>query len=108
MGNQVAHRHDGPVEHSVRLLPGSELKNLAQVDSAFVLSNHHQGIGRMGKDLEKMASSADGLCEAIIQNRPILPFLMAVQWHPERMDAGSPLSAPLAAAFLQACGQNRK
>ena len=107
LGTAVSHRKDGPVEHAVSVLPGSELMGLVQVDSGMVLSNHHQGIGRMGKDLKNLASSSDGLCEAIMQSRPLLPFLMAVQWHPERMDAGSPLSAPLAAAFLQACLQKK-
>jgi putative glutamine amidotransferase len=108
LGKQVAHRNDGPVEHSVRLIPGAELMNLARVDTGLVLSNHHQGISRLGKDLKKLASSQDGLIEAICQSNRMLPFLMAVQWHPERMDAGNPLSAPLASAFIEACLQKKE
>jgi putative glutamine amidotransferase len=107
LGKQVAHRNDGPVEHVVRLLPGSELMSMAKVDTGLVLSNHHQGIDRLGKNLKKEATSADGLTEAISQNTPSLPFLKAVQWHPERMDAGNPLSAPLASAFIEACRQKK-
>jgi gamma-glutamyl-gamma-aminobutyrate hydrolase PuuD len=35
-------------------------------------------------------------------------FLMAVQWHPERMDTLSPLSMPLVESFLQAAEEFRK
>lgn len=107
-GKTVVHRNEGPAEHVVRLLPGSELKRLSKADSGLVLSNHHQGISRMGKNLIKQAVSPDGLCEAILQSKSLLPFLMAVQWHPERMDAGHPLSAPLAAEFVSACAKQKK
>jgi putative glutamine amidotransferase len=108
LGTAVNHRRDGPVEHTVYIEPGTELRNLCRVDSGQVLSNHHQGIARPGKNLLKLAGTRDGLTEAIVQSTPMLPFLMAVQWHPERMDAGNPLSAPLAAAFLNACMNKKK
>ena len=104
LGTKVQHREDGPVSHSVQVYAGSELKQISASDSGLVLSNHHQGIEFLGKGLQPMAGTKDGLIEAITQiGKPRLPFLMAVQWHPERMDAENKLSAPLAAAFIKAC-----
>jgi len=67
--------------HNVRLLPESPLCKLAGKESIVVNSRHHQGINRIGKGLEVMALSDDGLVEAVYM--PDHPFLWAVQWHPE-------------------------
>lgn len=104
LGTKVQHREDGPVSHSVLVYAGSDLKQISALDSGMVLSNHHQGIEFLGKGLQPMAGTKDGLIEAITQiGKPRLPFLMAVQWHPERMEAENKLSSPLAAAFIKAC-----
>lgn len=48
-----------------------------------VNSRHHQGIAKLGKDLEILGISRDGIVEIIKhQNLPIL----AVQYHPEQSD----------------------
>ena len=66
-----------------------------------VASNHHQGIENVGKGLIVSARSYDSLPEAIewadFSNHG---FLMAVQWHPERMDTLDAFSLPLAKKFL--------
>ncbi len=104
LGTKVQHREDGPVSHSVQVYAGSDLKQISASDSGMVVSNHHQGIEFLGKGLQPMAGTKDGLIEAITQiGKPRLPFLMAVQWHPERMEPENKLSGPLAAAFIQAC-----
>ena len=49
---------------------------------------HHQGIDRLGRGLHPIAFSRDGCIEGIIhQTLPIL----AVQFHPERMEHGAPI-----------------
>lgn len=109
LGKKVNHRNDGPCQHSVSVISGTTLANLSKVKSGLILSNHHQGIKRLGKGLQPMAKSDDGLIEAVEKNRELdIPFFMAVQWHPERMDADHPLSAPLAKAFVEACLMVRK
>lgn len=103
MGEKVKHRQDGPVEHSVEIIVPSRLYDKSGVRTGSVLSNHHQGIDRPGKNLQLVARTADGLPEAIeASSTSTMPFLMAVQWHPERMDPESPLSKPLASMFVQA------
>jgi putative glutamine amidotransferase len=105
MGELVLHRNDGPVQHTVKILPGL-LKEITRTDSGMVLSNHHQGISQPGRNLIPLAKSADGLTEAIAGTSGV--FLIAVQWHPERMNPEHPLSFPLAAAFVQSCRQSAK
>ena len=48
-----------------------------------VISAHHQGIKSAGKGLIVSASSSDGVAEAI--EITDYPFLVGVQWHPERI-----------------------
>ncbi len=49
-----------------------------------VPSEHHQGLGRIGDDLEEVAWAADGTVEAL--EDPRRRFALAVVWHPERSD----------------------
>ncbi len=66
---------------------------------AWVNTSHHQGIKELGERLEASAVSDDGLVEAV--RLPGYPYLMAVQWHPERED--SELSSKIFKSFLEAC-----
>lgn len=102
LGKQVIHRDSGPVRHAVQLLPAGIRRKIPSGDTVLVLSNHHQGIKKPGKGMIPLAKSADGLIEAAAF-RAKLPFLMAVQWHPERMHPASPLSSFFAEAFIRAC-----
>ncbi len=109
LGTKVNHRKDGPSHHAVRVIPNSSLAKMANVPGGEILSNHHQGIERLAPNLKPMADSEDGLVEAI-ENSPSskLPFVMAVQWHPEHMEEKSPLSEPLARAFVKAVAESKK
>jgi putative glutamine amidotransferase len=82
-GDTVAHRHPElrPVEHSVRLEPGSLLARTLGATQLDVHSVHHQAVGRLGAGLRAVAWSPDGVVEAIESERH--PFLIGVQWHPE-------------------------
>lgn len=76
------HRYNGQDQiHSTRALPGSILAGLYGEEFA-VNSAHHQGLGRIGRDLIVIQHASDGVIEAAIHS--FLPIL-AVQWHPERM-----------------------
>ena len=50
-----------------------------------VTSHHHQGIRKLGKGLQVMSESSDGMIEAV--KHETLPWF-AVQWHPERTEEG--------------------
>jgi putative glutamine amidotransferase len=89
--------------HPVSPVEGSWLKALTGVSSGEVNSMHHQGIHRLALPLKASAYSPDSLIEAIERiETDMAPFLMAVQWHPERLGLDHPLSGPLANRFIQA------
>ncbi len=60
----------------------------------------------LANDLVASAYSPDGIVEAFEWKEPNdKPFLLAVQWHPERLDFNSLLSKPIANAFIDASKQ---
>lgn len=95
--------------HEVFLNPGSQLIEISNLTEGIVNSNHHQGIMQLGNDLLITSYAADGLSESIEWAEPKgKSFLLAVQWHPERMESEHPLSKNLAVAFLNAAIEYRK
>lgn len=62
-----------------------------------VNSSHHQAVKELGKGLTAAAFSEDGLIEAIRLDG--YPFLIGVQWHPERSDDA--LSLSLFSSFVE-------
>ncbi len=89
--------------HSVSLVKGSKLQLIAMVDTGSVTSNHHQAIEKPAPGIRIVAWSSDSIAEAMEWTDPeSKPFMMTVQWHPERMNTKSPLSMPLMNAFLKA------
>jgi putative glutamine amidotransferase len=74
--------------HAVAVEPDSRLAALLgrAVD---VNSHHHQAVHRLGAGLRIVARAPDGIVEA--WESAGHPFLLGVQWHPERMadEAGS-------------------
>jgi putative glutamine amidotransferase len=70
--------------HGVRLVPGSRLHAIMAVAESQVTSTHHQFVKDVAPGFRIGAESAeDGIVEGI--ERPEHPFLVAVQWHPERI-----------------------
>jgi putative glutamine amidotransferase len=80
----INHAQKAPYDvpaHSVSLVSGSPLRELAGKERLNVNSSHHQGINRVAEGLKVMAAADDGLVEAVY--KPDHPYLWAVQWHPE-------------------------
>ena len=105
--NAQIHRGDlvhYPV-HTVTAQKGSVLSELYG-EEFFVNSCHHQGIKKLGDDLQAMAYSQD-LVEAFYhKDMPVF----GVQWHPEKMCYGQKRSdcvdgAPIFRYFLELCAQ---
>jgi len=87
--------------HDVNVIKNSLLSEISGVESERVTTNHHQAVKRLADSFRVMATSNDGLVESIGWKEPVgKPYLMAVQWHPERMDSTNMLSRPLAEKFL--------
>ena len=96
--------------HPVTIVPGSLLATVARVNGGQVNSAHHQSAGKPAKDLKITATGDAGIVEAMEWENPQRrSWLLLVQWHPERMaDQGSPLTAGVRKAFLEACRKNRE
>jgi len=90
--------------HMVYVEPNSLLHTICNCDSALVTTNHHQAVRTLGAGLKANVRSVDGLIEGVEPAEPDRSsFLIAVQWHPERMELQNPLSGPLVREFLSRC-----
>jgi putative glutamine amidotransferase len=94
------------VVHEVRLTPGSLLANITRKQKLGVNSTHHQAIGRVAAPLCVTARSPDGIIEGL-ELKPGTscwqPWLLSVQFHPERLADRYAAHQALFDAFTQAC-----
>lgn len=91
--------------HEVRLTPGSLLSRITGAQKLSVNSTHHQAVGTVAAPLRVSARSPDGIVEAL-ELKPgaaPVPFLMSVQFHPERLADRFPEHAAIFQAFTAAC-----
>jgi putative glutamine amidotransferase len=88
-------------QHVVRVAPGSELACILGATEVPVNSRHHQAVGEaeLAPGLTPTAWSPDGVVEAF--ERPGEGWLLAVQWHPERVDEVDPACRRLADALVE-------
>jgi len=91
MPSRLVHRVDGLADraryhryrHALTILPGTPLARWYGRAHIRVNSYHHQGIKRLAKRFRPMAYAGDGLLEGFYD--PAAPFVIGVQFHPERM-----------------------
>jgi putative glutamine amidotransferase len=94
-GELLAHQQAQPWSersHGARVMPDSLLHHTVGEDSIFINSFHHQAVKHLAPGLRVVARADDGLVEAI--EHPEHPWLLGVQWHPERNEAAAPASDP--------------
>ena len=91
--------------HPVRVAQGSRLERLmGDAQPVMLDSSHHQAVARVGDQFTPVADSPeDGTCEAIEGAGE--PFVLGVQWHPERTMETSPASRALFLAFVEAAAE---
>lgn len=104
-----AGKDDEPLYHSVGIHhEHSLLHTLTQKNEVVVNSFHHQAIDRVGRGLMISALSHDGVVEAAEWAiKDSMPFLLLVQWHPERIPEDE-LSQKIALMFLRECRYYRQ
>lgn len=96
--------HDSPRErraepaHPVAIAAGSHLAEITGARELPVTSTHHQIIRDLAPDLEVSAVAPDGVIEGVEGPGR---FLLAVQWHPERMITRHPEQLAIFRAFIQ-------
>ncbi len=97
----------GDTSHALNLTKGSMLYKLTEGKEDHiwaVRSHHHQAADILGNGLIVTALSDDGIAEGIEKESGKSElFFVLVQWHPERMNEGNPMSGALRDSFLDAC-----
>lgn len=85
-GDAVHERDTMDKQHAVHLEAGSLLAEVTGLEKAEANSAHHQAIDRLGEGLVVNCRAEDGTIEGIEWVDPAgKSFMLAVQWHPERM-----------------------
>ena len=99
IGTSVIHRNYGEVYHEIVLCDTSTLIFPLNTDTIMVNSWHHQGLKFIPNNLNVIARSFDGLPEAVVMNKDIHPYMIAVQFHPERLDKNNPIHLRMKSSF---------
>lgn len=98
------------IVHEARLTADSLLAKITGTQKMGVNSTHHQAVARVAKPLRVTAVSDDGVVEAMELKREeahLLPYLMTVQFHPERLAPRYPEHQEIFNSFTRACVLNR-
>lgn len=104
LGTSVVHRcaRADTCFHAVRIVDSSLLFRICGVRKGRVNSAHHQGVRNLAPGFLSNATSGDALIESISIADSLYPFLLGVQWHPERLNYDeNPLSGKIAKYFLK-------
>lgn len=92
--------------HEVAVSPGTRLAAVVGPGRREVNSFHHQAVRDVPAGFVVSARASDGVVEAL--EDPRHPFLLGVQWHPERMVECDPAQRRLFAAFVEAARARRR
>ena len=98
------------VVHPVRCAAGSLLEEISGGPNLGVNSSHHQAVEKIAKALRVSAVSDDGIIEGLElapEARGMFPWLLAVQFHPERLFRRHAAHLELFRAFIRACQPGR-
>jgi putative glutamine amidotransferase len=91
-------------EHGVTIKENTLLNEIVKTGTGDINSAHHQAIGKLGEGLMINSYAGDGTVEGLEwADKTQKPFLLCVQWHPERMFQfrDSPLSKNIRDHFME-------
>lgn len=97
------------VVHEVRLTEDSLLAKITGTQLLGANSTHHQAVGIAADPLMVTASSSDGVVEGLEfkpEYRGLLPFLLSVQFHPERLAPRHREHRLIFREFVRSCARN--
>jgi putative glutamine amidotransferase len=90
--------------HRISVAEGSLIAGITGRTELAVNSSHHQALDQPGDGLVVVARSVeDGVIEAVEGTGE--QFVIAVQWHPERIADADPASQAIFAAFVKAAAE---
>jgi len=98
----------GDLVHEVALTAGSLLAKITGTRTLGVNSSHHQAVFRPAEPLVAVARSRDGIVEAMELNSEaarVMPFMLSVQFHPERLAERYGRHRAIFERFIQVCVQ---
>lgn len=107
IGSEIEHRQQAlgksitEVGHDVAVAEGSILANIVESTAIAVNSFHHQSIASVAPAAEIIATSGDGVVEAIVV--PDRHFALGVQWHPEMLALLREEHLAIFRAFVESC-----
>jgi len=99
------------VVHPIQLAEGSLLAQIFGTTKLGVNSSHHQAVREAVCPFRVSARSQDGVIEAMelsLAERRLLPYVLAVQFHPERLIKRYPEFLKVFWSFTRACMSCRK
>ncbi|MES2396003.1 MAG: gamma-glutamyl-gamma-aminobutyrate hydrolase family protein [Bacteroidota bacterium] len=102
-------RHDEDGVHEISVVKDSLFYEIIGAEKCTINSAHHQALNNIANDLKVTAFSPDGIAEATEwKNKEGKPFLICVQFHPERLaqqHEGSSIAHNIREQFLKAVNQ---
>ena len=105
IGTTVVHRNNGEVMHEIAIVDTCSFIFPIGTDTFMVNSWHHQGLKDISENLRIIARSFDGLPEAVVMEKSTHPFMIAVQFHPERLGKDNPIHQKMRDSFYKSMGQ---
>ncbi len=100
--NKIHRRESEDKIHPIQVEKNSLFYSIVKQEFGEVNSAHHQSIEILGSGLKAVAHTEDGVIEVIESANPEKQFIIAVQWHPERMsDLESPFSKTILKALIE-------
>lgn len=109
VGTEIAHRGTDSTKayHAINIVDGTLLDSICMGKTDTVRSSHHQAVENLALGFIASAHSPDGVIEAIeLEDKSRHPFVLGLQWHPEKMGYNNVLSGCFANAFLNAVKEN--
>jgi putative glutamine amidotransferase len=107
--NKIHRKETEDKIHTIQVKKNSHFYSIVKQEFGEVNSAHHQSIDVLGSDLKAVAQTDDGVIEVIESSNPEEQFLLAVQWHPERMmDLESPFSKNIRSALIEKINKLKK
>jgi len=109
--NHKRQRQKCQVVHDACLTEDSWLAKITGKRTLGVNSTHHQAVAQSAGPLLVAGRSHDGIVESMqlkSEAAGLLPFLLSVQFHPERLVDRYPEHRAIFSAFVQACVLNRR
>jgi putative glutamine amidotransferase len=102
IGTTVIHRNNGEVMHEIAIIDTCSLIFPIGTDTFMVNSWHHQGLKDISENLRIIARSFDGLPEAVVMEKSAHPFMISVQFHPERLGKDNQIHQKMRDSFYKA------